>query len=428
MTDGMQRQVDTLGDAIANRTPLRHFLKEKQDTYGNSLEQRTDPIRLTVDPLKPSRAKDSEVLSEVRRLHLVDKQDENLQVTPTKLKKTISVGEEDATGKNIQTKLTDQQRYDIQKEVGQSTQKAWGDLIKTDKYKALDDRGKANALKNLRETVSEAEQHRYAMANGLGQYAKDFTGKKDKVGKDAQKYMTESLDITKFAKNSADKSGSSTTEANPNLAKNYKQILDEFDSLSSDERDQKIYKENDAEFKYEAAKYENKKANGTLTKAEKIKAEDKLATLQIGSKFSKETRELYGLNKTQLTSLIDKGEITEKQAADILSLNDAMTAAGKTNKFRDKYGNVAIRPKAKGSGGGRKKGTGKGGKGKAGSKKQLPSDDSTSTINLVASLSRKAANAKIAKRSIPSGGGVRAPGIKAYKKVAKTNVSMTRKA
>jgi hypothetical protein len=399
----------------------------KQDVYGNDLKQRTGRVDQWLNPLKPSSSVTSPTLAEVNRLHTVDPNNKDLQVTPTQLDKAISFGGTGTDGKAVPAvKLTNEQRHDLQKQVGQATQQAWGQLIQSDKSQALNDTDKAAALNNVRSKVTEAEQARFAMANNMGQYAQDFTGKKKKLSKDANAVLTGQPDFTKFAKTAG---ASSTSESiSPNLAKNYKQILDEFDSLSSDERDQKIYKENDAEFKYEAAKYENKKANGTLTKAEKIKAEDKLATLQIGSKFSKETRELYGLNKTQLTSLIDKGEITEKQAADILSLNDAMTVAGKTNKFRDKYGNVAIRPKAKGSGGGRKKGTGKGGKGKAGSKKQLPSDDSTSTINLVASLSRKAANAKIAKRSIPSGGGVRAPGIKAYKKVAKTNVSMTRKA
>jgi hypothetical protein len=426
--DDKQRETNSPTDAIKSRTPgARNTLPVKQDVYGNDLKQRTGRVDQWLNPLKPSSSVTSPTLAEVNRLHTVDPNNKDLQVTPTQLDKAISFGGTGTDGKAVPAvKLTNEQRHDLQKQVGQATQQAWGQLIQSDKYKALNDTDKAAALNNVRSKVTEAEQARFAMANNMGQYAQDFTGKKKKLSKDANAVLTGQPDFTKFAKTAG---ASSTSESiSPNLAKNYKQILDEFDSLSSDERDQKIYKENDAEFKYEAAKYENKKANGTLTKAEKIKAEDKLATLQIGSKFSKETRELYGLNKTQLTSLIDKGEITEKQAADILSLNDAMTVAGKTNKFRDKYGNVAIRPKAKGSGGGRKKGTGKGGKGKAGSKKQLPSDDSTSTINLVASLSRKAANAKIAKRSIPSGGGVRAPGIKAYKKVAKTNVSMTRKA
>lgn len=243
----------------------------------------------------------------------------------------------------------------------------------------------------------------------------------------------------KQEKEIAEKNGTTTakgkkTEVAKGLDKSYAETIAAYDKLSADERDKKFYKENDAEYKYEKARYENKKASGTLSMAETIKAEEKLAKLEVGSKFSKETRDLYSLSKKQLTALIDGGKLTEKQAEQILAYGDALKGIDGYNKFKDKNGNVAFAPKARGgSRGGRRnsggrKGTGKGGKSGTGSKRQLPSDDRTSTISLVASLSKKAANTKVAKRALPKNGGISAPGIKAYKKVAKTNVSMTRKA
>jgi hypothetical protein len=283
----------------------------------------------------------------------------------------------------------------------------------TDAYKNASQYDKGRMLNRLETDVKAVEWGKAPAKDGQ---------EKDKLTSKQQTLATDGFKADTYTDLSKKSSG---TEVSPNLAKNYKQTLDEFDKLDTTQRDKKLYAEPDAEFRYEAAKYENKKAAGTLTQAETIKAEDKLAKLQAGSKFSKETRDLYSLSKKQLTALIDGGKLTEKQAGDILAYGDALKGIDGYNKFKDKNGNVAIRPKGKGSGGGRKKGTGKG---KAGGKKQLPSDNNTSTIALVSNLSRKVANTKVAKRSIPSGGGVRAPGIKSYKKIAKTNVSMTRKA
>lgn len=422
--DSKQRETNTVTDSMKARTPgLRNTLPVKQDVYGNDLSQRTNPMNQWLNPLKPSENISSPTLAEVNRLHTVDAANKDLQVTPTQLDKAVSFGGTGTDGKAVPpVKLTDTQRHDLQKQIGQATQEAWGQMIVSDKYKALNDTDKAAALNSLRSKVTEAEQARFAMANSMGQYAQDFTGKKKRLSSDANTILTGQPDFTKFAK--AD-NGSTSATISPNLAKNYKATLDEFDALDSTEREKKIYKETDAEFRYEAAKYENKKASGTLTQAEAIKAEDKLAKLQAGSKFSKDTRDLYSLSKKQLTSLIDQGKITDKQAQDILAYGDALKGIDGYNKFKDKNGNVAIRPKAKG-GSTKKKGTGKA---KAGSKKQLPSDNNTSTISLVANLSKKAASAKVTKKQLPSGNGkIAARGIQSYKKAAKTNVSMTRKA
>lgn len=391
-TDDVQRDTKGFVDGLAGSFPgTRQTLPEKLNSAGEPLPAKNNFFNQYVNPLKPSRVMDGNpVTQELTRLF-----DSGNGVTSSGMK-TLKI---DGTTH----KLDKDQQREYNELLGKATYEKWAEIQKQDNYKSASDEDKASMLSNARTKINNELKEQYIKG--------------------------ETIDLSKskgatIKPSSGSKSGKST-EVAPTLAKNHKDTIKEFDALSTEERDKKFYNENDAEFRYEAALYENKKANGTLTKAEQIKAESKLETLQIGSKFSKEARELYSLNKTQLTSLIDKGELTNKQAEEILALNDAMAAAGKTNKFRDKYGNVAIRPKAKGSGGGRKKGTGKGGRG---GKSTLPT--STVTASLVSfskSANNAAKNAKVAKKQLPTGT-IRRPGIKAYKKTAKTNVSMTRKA
>lgn len=403
-SDPMQREQKGAVAGLQGSFPgLRQGLPEKLDMFGQSIEAKDNFLNQYINPLRPSKAREGDAtVAELRRLKDIDE-----GVLPTAARKNTygDLG-----------KLTNKQVHELNSRAGKAMKAEYDKLIASDAYKSLDDATKARSLKNINSDVFGAVKHQYGIDQGFAMDTRKLT-------KDQQAYINgQTNSFLAKAK------GSSSTEVAPNLAKDYKKTLEEFDALDTTAKEKKLYKENDAEYRYELAKYENKKASGTLSKADRIKAEDKLISLEIGSKFSKETRELYSLNKTQLTALIDNGEITEKQAEQIMALGDAYASAGKSNKFRDKYGNVAIRPKGKGSGGGRKKGSGKGkGKGGAGKGKIPASDDNSDTINLVASLSRKVANTKVAKRQLPTGGAIRAPGIKAYKKVAKTNVSMTRR-
>lgn len=232
-------------------------------------------------------------------------------------------------------------------------------------------------------------------------------------------------------KTSETKKAGGNIEVAPNLDKKTKDILTKYDSLDEAGRDKEIRSRPEAEFEFAAAKYFNDKAKGKISEVEDIKMQTKLAKLQAGSTYSKDVRELYELNKTQMTAYINEGKLTKDKAKQIMEYGDKLTDAGliSKNKFRDTYGNESMTLKAKKVSSGRKssgrKATGKGGRG---GKSTLPT--STVTASLVSfskSANNAAKNAKVAKKQLPTGT-IRRPGIKAYKKTAKTNVSMTRKA
>jgi hypothetical protein len=100
--------------------------------------------------------------------------------------------------------------------------------------------------------------------------------------------------------------------------------------------------DNGAEYKYQQAKYENDAANGSLSKAQEAKAKYGLNQAKVGSKFSKETRDYYSLNKTELYDVLSNDPNGQAIADQIVSYGDALESNGLgNNKFRDSKGNVS---------------------------------------------------------------------------------------
>lgn len=392
ITDPYQRDINSPADAIQNGIPIaREGLNIKQDVYGNKLTQRTDPFNLALNPLRPSNARSSNTLNEVERLHNVDTTNKDLQVTPTPVDKTLSVD-----GKKI--KLNAQQRYDLQNKIGSQTQQRWSEFIKTPEYKSLSNADKATALDNLRKDTAAIAQRDYVQGNNLAQYKKELT--------DNQKNLKSgNSSIAQYAKAGASdgSSSSGSVAINNSISPSSKDFLKQYNTLSSDQRDKLFNTQNDAEFKYNLAKYENDMADGKLSKAQQIRAEADLQRDKVGANFPKEIRELYSLSKAQLQAFADESPENAALANQVAAYGQALVDAGlyKYNKFG-------------------------GGSGKGGSKGK--SQSQASAISAAAAGSKAAANAKVNGRS--SGGSfqnkISRPGLQAYRKPAKTTVRSNR--
>lgn len=168
-TDAFQRQANGVGDAIKSRIPgARETLNPAQDVYGNPLPRKTSPLNTLVNPMRPSDMLTNDVKAEVDRLYNADPQNKDLAVTPTPLDKTVSLN-------GARVPLSDQQRYALQQQVGQTTQSAWSQLIQTPEYKALSDVDKAQALNKLRTDVTALTTRQFVTDNGLGVITKKLT-------------------------------------------------------------------------------------------------------------------------------------------------------------------------------------------------------------------------------------------------------------
>jgi hypothetical protein len=190
-TDKLQRQADNVGEAVKGRLPgVRHGLNPKQDVYGNSLPNQAYGLN-AINGLKPSNdlTTNNPVTSEVSRLHSVDPNNNDLQVTPTPIT-SVTIPGANKGDKSTVLKLNDKQKYAIQKQVGQAIQTNWGKLIGTSEYQALSDEAKAKALSNLRTDTTALATRQYVIDNNLGTYSKGPTKSVTGLG-DGSKSVTD---------------------------------------------------------------------------------------------------------------------------------------------------------------------------------------------------------------------------------------------
>jgi hypothetical protein len=320
-TDSKQRQSDTVPDRIKSRIPgLRQTLPAAQDVYGNELGRKTNPVGSMVNPFRPSDAISNDVLKEVARLHNVDPNNSDLQVTPTKLNKVLS-----ANGEQI--KLTNAQRYQLQKSTGKATQKAWSQIIATPEYKALSDPEKAAALTNLRQDVAAVEKRKYEAANSVGAYAPDFTGKDKGLTAQQKRLAQGNQDFAAYVT----KGGSAGSDASP--ADKYKTALANYQTNSK-----------------------------TMTEVQKYAAEKGLATLKVQAPFPSDVIKLYGMSKADAYQFVTTNKNGKKLAAQLIAYDKARYNAG-LSKYM-KYDN-GIAPAKRGGKGGKGGGKAKYGAGAA---------------------------------------------------------------
>lgn len=305
LTDEYQRQADTVPEAMKNRVPgLRQDNKVKQDVYGNKLKQAAGQAN-TINALKPSEnmTDKSPAVAEVARLHDVDPDNKDLQITPTTVEKKLTV-----EGQTV--KLDNDQRYELQEKVGQATQERWNQLIETDEYKALSDEDKAKALVGLRQASQELETRDFVESKGLASYEKRLSGNARRLKEDGS--------LARFARSADD-------EDTVNYADKYADAKDEYEA--------------------ESAKW---------TPVKRAKKQREMRQLAVQKDFDADTVSLYGMGKADVYALVNGDPDGKRMAEKIIEYGDKLEKAGLgDNKFRNSKGGVSIRPKEKGAGGGR---------------------------------------------------------------------------
>lgn len=304
LTDKYQRQADTVTESVKNRIPvLRQDNKIKQDVYGNKLEQSAGQAN-TLNALKPSDSltDKSPAVAEVARLHALDPDNKDLQVTPTAIEKKLSI-----EGKTV--KLDNDQRYELQEKVGQAVQDRWNKLIETSEYKALSDADKAKALVSLRQASQELETRTYVESKGLASFEKRLSGNARRL---------QDGNVSRFARTADD--GGEVSYA------------DKFLDAKDD------YEQNSAKW----------------SPVQRAKKQRELRQLSVQQDFDADTVSLYGMGKADVYALVSSDPDGKRLVQKLIEYGDKLEAAGLgDNKFRNSKGGVSIRPKEKGAGGSR---------------------------------------------------------------------------
>lgn len=273
------------------------------------------------------------------------------------------------------------------------------------------------------------------LESDLNAVAYDKAGKTkegDKLTKKQQSLKDEGFKVDTYTSLDS-KSEGSTTKVNAKLASSSKDVLKKYDSLDETKRNEWFAKENDAEFKYAAAKYENDKAEGKIDDIQDMGRRKSLAKEEVGSKFPKRVRDLYTKGKADVYNYVINAKDGEQLAKDLIDYDNALYAAGLTTYDKPKFINGLAPQKGGRKGSGTRTAKAKKGratsKGSRGGKQAAPKMDSgNATAIRLAALGQKKSTGGSFKKTLQVAGGIRKPGIAAFKKAAKTNVNVRRTA
>lgn len=206
--------------------------------------------------------------------------------------------------------------------VNERVKKALDALKQTPGYQELSPEERAKALNRLENDAKAANYDALDFKNKTGQYAADYNGKKDKLSARQKGLLGDSTDISSYLKAQSGSDGKSNKDK-------YQEALDTYQD-----------------------------PNNGFTPVEKAKKTKELKRLKIASDYTEDVTMLHGMSKADAYQFLSTFDDGNKYAKQLLAYDDALTKAGlqAKNKFRDKYGNEAIKPAEKGSGGGKGKG------------------------------------------------------------------------
>lgn len=375
-SDPMQRDANGVLQGIQGSIPgARQGLPEKQDLFGQPMTAKDNFANQYFNPLRPSKVKGDSTIEELRRL-----KDTDNGVVPSQAKSNTFKG----------FKLTDAETRELNNAAGTLLQQEYAKTIASPEYQKLDDASKEKTLEEVNDIVYGSVRAAYGANKGYSD---------TKLTKKQNAFV--SGNPVNFIKkvDSEGKIIGGGLDINSKISVSSQDTLNKYDAMDSTERDKWFNKENDAEFKYKLAKYENDMANGTLTAAQQIRTESELQKEKIGANFSKEVRDLYGLSKAQLATFAAKSDKNAALVSQVVAYGQAMVNAGlyKYNKFG-------------------------GGSGKGGGKSAKGSTSLASAISSAGAGTRAAASAKVSSQ----GGGfqnkITRRGIKAYAKPSQTTV------
>lgn len=303
---------------VANKIPGASYLLHPQvDTLGNDKQNyqngSNNLLNVAFNPAFVNKYQPDSAAK--LPLGIMNDTGETKQI-PTTTKTTQKVN-----GENMQ--LTAQQNEDFQRYVGLKTRDYLETASKDKQFMSLNQQDQATRISQAISNIQQA-----ARVQVLG-------GNSDNADKNVKNILTTGA-ATLNTK--AVSSGVSSVDINDKIASEYKDTLNKYSS--DDDRKKWFNSENDAEYKYNLAKYENAKANGTLSTADDIRTKRSVYKDKVGSSYSKNVREMYTLSKTELADYLNTEDGTDKAKLydELYAYDRALYDAGLVSSLKFKYG------------------------------------------------------------------------------------------
>ena len=149
-----------INKTINNIPGLSRLLPEQVDAYGNPIERydggvASDIFNSFINPITTTKRKDSDVASEIERLEELTGE----TLIPGTVKKSIEYG-----GENVP--LSNKEQSELKKKIGSDIYASIEELIASDEYQKLSPDMKAKAVKNIRDSVTNAYKAEFLNSKG----------------------------------------------------------------------------------------------------------------------------------------------------------------------------------------------------------------------------------------------------------------------
>lgn len=194
----------------------------------------------------------------------------------------------------------------------------------TEEYKSLSNEDKSKVLKAIDTDTKAIASKQYKERNNI---------ENDDKLSSRQQTLSEGFNASDYVNTVID--GANTKrkiDINDSISNQSKDILNKYSKMTSEEWDAYEKKNDNAEYDYAKAKYENDVANGKLTEAQKINKEAELKKLSVGSTYSSDIRDAYSLagTKSKMQALLNKmnDETRESTVDELNKLNRDMYNSG----------------------------------------------------------------------------------------------------
>lgn len=197
-------------------------------------------------------------------------------------------------------------------------------LMKNPQFQSMSPDNQQKAINRLQTDITAIEYNKQDTLNPNPQYPVK------KLSTNQQSLAKKGGDLSKYITNSGSSNGVSIAS---NLDKQSASVLDKYNSLDTKGRQDWFNTQNDAQYQYDQAKYNNDKASGSISSIQDISRQKTLAKDKVGSAFPKTVRDLYNLSKADVNTYLSTPEpgVDKQKLADQLTAYDqALKNAGIT--------------------------------------------------------------------------------------------------
>jgi hypothetical protein len=331
MLNKVRNKIPVLSKGV---TPKVGSLGDERENYQNGTN---NPLNVFLNPafISKYQPKDTAKLP----LDIFNRSGETQQA-PRSIDTTQKVN-----GKDI--KITSKQNEDLQRYIGEKTNTVYDQLSKDPKFMALSDVDKAKKMSGVITDITKAGKIVILGDEGYG--TDDY--KYSKLDKGVKEVLNDKISVSTKVK-------TGSVELPENISQDSRKILESHAELDEDKKNKIAYEQQDYDYKLAKAQFEEDSLKGKISKAEMINRKAALKKAEVGTKYTKDTREYYdSLSKDEVYDLVTSDPNGQKVLDNILAYGDSLVNAGVSdkNKFRDKYGNLSLKPKGKKGSGSKRK-------------------------------------------------------------------------